>query len=148
MGVSEELLEPRLLDDNEASLTQEYIKLIKSKLVEWVDRILDGEATEFIMRDKPPDMDGEGLYASSAAVILFQMVNQQIDIAEDASRGGQLLLDVTVECLRVLQYVQTEQLKTMESEAAKFAHAAGSDDVPGGLPEYLMTWYVVRAWFH
>ena len=131
-------MEPRLLDDNEAALTQEYIKLIKSKLVEWVDRLLDSESTEFIMRDKPPELDSENMYATSAAVILFQMINQQIDIAENASRGGQLLLDVTVECLRILMYYQEEQVKVMDREAAKFM--VGGDDVEGGFPEYVIAW--------
>ena len=157
MGVGEELLEPRLLDDNESSLTQEYIKLIKSKLVEWVNRLADSEANEFIARDKPPDsgiprqdtinfahwsppfrIDSENMYGTAAAVILFQMINQQIDIAADAARGGQLLLDVTVECLRIMQYFQDLQLKVMDMEANKFHH--GGDDVPGGFPEYVIAW--------
>lgn len=140
LGVTEELLEPRLLDDNEGSLTQEYIKLIRSKLMEWVDRLAETEMHEFILREKPPDSDGEQLFCTSAAVILFQMINQQIDIAADAARGGQLLLDVVIECFQIATLFQEKQLKVFDSEAHKFFHSNANDDVPGGFPEYVMAW--------
>lgn len=71
LGVTEELLEPKLLDDNEAKLSRDYVKLISTKLLEWVDRLLLSEKKDFIERDKAPDTDSDEMYATSAPVILF-----------------------------------------------------------------------------
>lgn len=136
LGVNEELLEPRLLDSNEDHLTAEYIKLIRKKLWEWVDRLLDTEASDFQKRDQPPEIEGDGMYTSSAAVILFQMLNQQIDIAAKAARGGRLLFDVAVECFKAMSHFQEKQLKLLDAELAKFF---SDQHVPPGFPEYVIT---------
>ena len=71
LGVTEELLEPKLLDDNEVRLTTEYVKLIREKLLEWVDRLQENEAKEFVIRENAPEIDNDNMFSTSSSVILF-----------------------------------------------------------------------------
>jgi exocyst complex component 3 len=135
-GVSEELLEPRLLDDNEEKLVHDYVSLIQKKLKEWVDRLLFTEGRDFSNREKPPETEVESIYCTSAAVILFQMINQQIDVAMDAARGGRLLLDVAKQCLSIARYFQDAQWKMVEAEEQRFMQRV--DNFPPGFPEYVI----------
>ncbi|KAI3634554.1 hypothetical protein MIR68_007465 [Amoeboaphelidium protococcarum] len=136
LGVTEELLEPKLLDDNEAKLSRDYVKLISTKLLEWVDRLLLSEKKDFIERDKAPDTDSDEMYATSAPVILFQIVNQQIDIVFDAAKGGRLLSDVGFECLRTLKHFQSEQMLMLEQEEQRFLMK--KDQFAPGFAEYVI----------
>jgi exocyst complex component 3 len=60
LGVSEELLEPRLLDGREDELMIDYVSLVKSKLGEWLKNLNDSEVKEFVSREYPPDADSSG----------------------------------------------------------------------------------------
>ncbi|ORZ40500.1 exocyst complex component Sec6-domain-containing protein [Catenaria anguillulae PL171] len=135
LGVAEELLEPRLLDGQERVLVDDYLKLIRSKLDEWLKNLLNSETKDFIERDHPPESDSQGMYGLSASVILFNMVNQQIDIVLDSSRG-QLLLDVVKECTRVLGGYQTHFANLVSAESAKFF--SDPDKCKPGLLDYTM----------
>ncbi|KAI3658132.1 hypothetical protein MP638_001595 [Amoeboaphelidium occidentale] len=140
-GVTEDELEPRLLDDNEQALIAEYVKLIREKLDEWIGRLLETDRLEFVTRDKPPETDTEGMYQTSAPVILFNIINQQIDIAVDAAKGGRLLLDVTIECFQALVRFQEKQLKMLETEETRFLNydpSTAVEEMPGGFPEYVI----------
>jgi exocyst complex component 3 len=139
-GVSEDLLEPRLLDDNEGKLTDEYVRLIEKKLQEWVDRLLQTEYEDFISREKSPEIDTDSIYITSAPVILFQMINQQVDIAMDNSNGSKLLLDVVLECLKIMKYFQNKQISQLDGEHTKYTQAHGVKEFTPGFPEYVMAW--------
>jgi exocyst complex component 3 len=47
LGVGEELLEPKLLDDREEEQILEYIKLVRQKLNEWLNNLLNTETRDF-----------------------------------------------------------------------------------------------------
>ncbi|KAI9221124.1 exocyst complex component Sec6-domain-containing protein [Blastocladiella britannica] len=135
LGVAEELLEPRLLDGQERVLVEDYLKLIRSKLDEWLKNLLNAETRDYVDRPHPPETDSQGMYLLSASVILFNMVNQQIDVVLDSSRG-QLLLDVVKECTKALTGYQQHFLQLAQSEAAKYA--ADPQRSNPGLIEYTM----------
>lgn len=132
LGVSEDLLEPRLLDDRENVLIEEYVKVVRVKLIEWVDRLQDTEEKEFISRENPPECDSDGLYITSSSVILFQMINQQIDISIE-TRVNRLLREVALECYSVIDYFLEMQGKMLDEEFKKFMK--NPDAIPG-FPEY------------
>ncbi len=48
LGITEDLLEPRLLDDEEMVLIAQYIDTVGKKLREWVDRLIAGEGKDFV----------------------------------------------------------------------------------------------------
>lgn len=135
LGVTEELLEPQLLDGQEQALVEDYLKLVRRKLVEWTTNLMKTESRDFIQRDKAPETDPDGLYGMSAAVIMFQMINQQIDVAADSNQG-KLLYHVVSECHRVLKDSQRVWKDLLQSELRK--HIENPDEVPEGLVDYVM----------
>ncbi|KAJ3212200.1 SNARE-binding exocyst subunit S6, partial [Clydaea vesicula] len=135
LGVGEELLEPRLLDGREEELMSAYVKLVQGKLNEWLHNLLISETKEFLTRDHAPDGDATGIYMLSGSVIVFQMFNQQIDVAASSSKGP-LMKSVVFECVNTLIEFQQNWLKLMDSEYKKFETKAS--DLNEGLPEYIM----------
>jgi hypothetical protein len=135
LDVSEELLEPRLLGDREEELVNGYIKLVGDKLTEWLANILQNEYGHFLARSSPPEQDANGHYLSSGSVIVFQMLNQQLDVAFNSSKG-QLLYDVISICTNVLEEYQKAWIDILDKEYQKFVDR--SPDLTDGLPEYIM----------
>ncbi|KAJ3331376.1 SNARE-binding exocyst subunit S6 [Blyttiomyces sp. JEL0837] len=133
LGVGEELLEPRLLDDREEDLILEYIKLVRQKLTEWLNNLLNTETRDFVERPGPPEMDGNRLYLLSGSVIVFQMFNQQIDVVNTSSRGA-LMYDVIVECCLALEEFQKAWGKILDTEYQKFLDK--NSDASEGFAEY------------
>lgn len=134
LDVSEELLEPRLLDGREDELTAEYVHLVRTKLGEWLANILASETLDFLERRSAPEADGGGQYYLTGSIIVFQMFNQQVDVVASSSRG-QLLYDVVVECCVTLDEFHKAWLRILDSEYQKFTER--SPDLAEGLPEYV-----------
>jgi hypothetical protein len=135
LDVSEELLEPRLLGDREEELVNSYIQLVRDKLTEWLANILHNESAHFLARSSPPEQDADGHYLSSGSVIVFKMLNQQLDVALNSSKG-QLLYDVVIVCTDVLEEYQKAWIKVLDQEFQKFVDKA--PNLSDGLPEYIM----------
>ncbi|KAJ3552540.1 hypothetical protein NP233_g12857 [Leucocoprinus birnbaumii] len=81
-----ELLDPPLLDSKEQNLIEDYLQLIVQKLDEWSNNLIKTEITE-----NPPKVDSDGLYKTQGAVILFQKVNQPINLATESGLGAILV---------------------------------------------------------
>ncbi|KAJ3103186.1 SNARE-binding exocyst subunit S6 [Phlyctochytrium planicorne] len=135
LGVGEELLEPRLLDDREEELILEYIKLVRQKLSEWLNNLLNTETRDFIERTCAPESDSNGIYLLSGSVIVFQMFNQQVDVVSHSSRGP-LIFDVIVECCNAIEEFQKAWSKILEKENSRFFEK--DKDIAEGLPEYIV----------
>lgn len=78
LDVPPKFLEPPLLDGNEQHLIEDYFKLIVKKMDEWTANLMKTEVDEFVVREQPPEVDVDGQYGMQGAVILFQMLNQQV----------------------------------------------------------------------
>lgn len=133
LEVPPELLEPPLLDGKEQALIEDYLKLIIRKLDEWTENLMKDEVAAFIARADPPEVNSDGLYGMQGAIILFQMVNQQVDLATESGQG-MILARVIEEVGRVLRGVQDRWTKLLEAECKKFTEKP--EEVPGGLVEY------------
>lgn len=133
LGVPAEWLEPPLLDGNEQSLIEDYLQSIISKLDEWTENLMNTEKKQFIARTDPPELDAEGLYGTQGAVILFQMVNQQVDLAMESGQGA-ILARVVTESARVMRGTQEQWTRLIESEYKK--QIEKPEEVAGGLGEY------------
>ncbi|GLB41772.1 putative exocyst complex component Sec6 [Lyophyllum shimeji] len=133
LNVPPELLEPPLLDGKEQSLIEDYLQLIVKKLDEWSANLMKTEIAEFTKREEPPEVDSDGLYGMQGAVILFQMVNQQVDLATESGQGA-ILARVVGETNRVMKGIQDQWVKTIEAEYKK--QMEKPDEVEGGLVEY------------
>jgi hypothetical protein len=133
LKIPSELLEPALLDGKEQNLIEDYLQLIVQKLDEWSNNLIKTEISEFTKRDNPPEVDSDGLYETQGTVILFQMVNQQFDLATESGQGA-ILARVAAETNRVMRGLQEKWVKTIEAELKK--QIEKPDEVAGGLVEY------------
>lgn len=135
LEVPSELLSPPLLDGKDQELVEDYVKLIIKKLDEWTANIMKTEVQEFIKREHPPEIDTEGLYGMQGAIILFQMVNQQVDLATESGQGA-VLARVVTECNRVMRETQGQWVKLIDSELKK--QFDKPEEVAEGLAEYVI----------
>jgi exocyst complex component 3 len=133
LEISPELLDPPLLEGQEQRLIDDYLQLIVKKLDEWSRNLMKTEVEEFTTRAEPPELDADGMYGTQGSVILFQMVNQQVDAATESGQGA-ILAQVVAEVNRVMRGVQDQWTKIVEAEFKK--HAEKPEDVAGGLVEY------------
>ena len=133
LNVPPDLLEPPLLDGKEQNLIEDYLQLIIQKLDEWSTNLMKTEISEFTKREEPPEVDADGMYCTQGAVILFQMVNQQVDLAIESGQGA-ILARVVAEASRVMRGIQDQWTKTVDVELKK--QIDKPDDVVGGLVEY------------
>ncbi|KAI6126032.1 exocyst complex component Sec6-domain-containing protein [Pisolithus croceorrhizus] len=135
LNVPPELIEPPLLNGEEQNLIEDYLKLIVKKLDEWSANLMKTEIQEFTTRTNPPEVDSDGLYGMQGAVILFQMVNQQIDAATESGQGA-ILARVVEEVNRVMRSIQDRWSKVVDSEFKK--QVEKPEEVAGGLAEYCL----------
>ncbi len=136
LGIRPELLEPPLLDGKEQSLIEDYLNVIIKKLDEWSANLMKTEVEEFSARRDPPEVDADGLYGTQGgAGILFQMVNQQIDLAMDSGQGA-ILSRVVHETNRVMRSLQEQWVKVIEAEYKK--QISNPEEVAPGLVEYII----------
>ncbi|CCM00735.1 uncharacterized protein FIBRA_02775 [Fibroporia radiculosa] len=133
LEISPELLDPPLLDGREQNLIEDYLKLIIKKLDEWTTNLMTTEAAAFVAREEPPEINSDGLYGTQGAVILFQMVNQQVDLAMESGQG-MILARVVDEIGRIMRGVQERWAKLVEAEYKN--QIEKPEEVPGGLFEY------------
>jgi len=129
------LLDPTLLDGKEQDLIEDYFKLIVRKMDEWTANLQKTEVLEFTVREERPEIDADGYYGMQGAVILFQMLNQQVDLALDSNQGS-ILARVVDEANRVMRGIQAEWIKLVEIEFKK--HVDKPLEVAPGLVDYVM----------
>ncbi|KAJ9480099.1 Exocyst complex component SEC6 [Pseudozyma hubeiensis] len=137
IGAEKAWLEPTLLAGKEQGIIDDYLGLITKKIDEWTANLMSDEVREFVARQNPPDEDNEGLYGLQGAAILFQMVNQQIDVAADSGQAS-VLAKVVDHAAKAMHSTQTTWLRVLESEFKKQREAKSPDDVVGGLVEYVI----------
>lgn len=133
LEVPPELLQPPLLDGKEQTLIEDYLNLIVQKLDEWSANLMKTETETFTTRTDPLEVDGEGLYGTQGTVILFQMVNQQVDLAMESGQGA-ILARVVTDIDRVMRGIQDQWTKVIEAEFKK--QMEKPEEAPPGLVEY------------
>ena len=126
-------LERKLLDGKEDSLIEDYASIIVRKVEEWMTNMSNTEANDFIERSDAPEVDADGLYGLQSAIIMFEMVNQQVDVAADSGQG-RVLSQVVSEIVRAIKKWQTDWTDLLSQELQK--QIENPESVPGGLVEY------------
>ena len=137
IGADKAWLEPTLLAGKEQGIIDDYLGLITKKIDEWTANLMSDEVREFVARQNPPDEDNEGQYGLQGAAILFQMVNQQVDVAADSGQAS-VLAKVVDHAAKAMHSTQATWLRVLESEFKKQREAKSPDDVVGGLVEYVI----------
>ncbi|EEB97382.1 hypothetical protein MPER_03310, partial [Moniliophthora perniciosa FA553] len=111
--------------------------VIVKKLDEWSANLMKTELEEFSSRRDSPEIDADGLYVSQGgAAIMFQMVNQQIDLAMESGQGA-ILARVVGETQRVMRSMQEQWVKAVESEYKKYIEKP--EESAPGLADYCIT---------
>ncbi|KAF9350552.1 SNARE-binding exocyst subunit S6 [Mortierella sp. AD094] len=134
LGVTEELLEPQLLDGNEQGLLDEYLKLVRTNLFKWTNNMMATATTDFSEREAAPEKDSDKLYNMKTSNLLFEMVNQQVTLAGD-SQQSTVIEQVIKECIGVIKEYQKQWKAVISSEVKRQLEAPGA---PAGLAEYIM----------
>ncbi|KAF7794440.1 hypothetical protein EIP86_005574 [Pleurotus ostreatoroseus] len=134
LGIPQELMDPPLLGGSEQGLIDDYLKLIIKKLDEWSNNLMKTEIEAFTTRSEQPEVDNDGLYGMQGSVILFQMVNQQVDSAMDSGQGV-ILARVVEEVSRKMRSIQDQWTRLLDAEFKKHTESK-PDEVTGGLVEY------------
>ena len=133
LNIPPELIQPPLLEGKEQSLIDDYLGVIVKKLDEWSENLMKTEVEAFIRRKDPPELDADGMYGTQGAVILFQMINQQVDLAMESGQGA-ILARVITDVDRVMRGIQDQWTRVIDSEFKK--QVEKPEEVPGGLVEY------------
>ncbi|KAJ8099879.1 exocyst complex component Sec6-domain-containing protein [Lipomyces tetrasporus] len=133
LEIPQEQLTPPLLDGQEEEILGDYMRLICRKVDEWMTNLQKTEYNEFIERVQAPDVDPESKYGLANTPIVFQMLNQQINVGIDSDEI-RVVAGVIHECKRQLLVRQQKWINVVRDEIQKSNSAM--DEVPGGLLEY------------
>jgi len=134
LKINKKDLVPQVLGGHDEDLVKEYLNIIVTKMAEWMKNVLDTDTKDFVNRTESPEVDENSRFILQGAVITFQMINQQIDVASDANKAS-VLVGVVDECVRLLKERQTHWEDMTRRELDKFI--AQPDDVPGGILEWM-----------
>ncbi|WFD43329.1 SNARE-binding exocyst subunit S6 [Malassezia psittaci] len=135
--IEEAWLQPSLLGGREENIMGDYLALLTRKIDEWTATLMHDEITAFVQREKAPEEDANGMYLLSSCVILFRIVNQQMDTAVHAG-DPELLVRVIDHACTVLRNCQASWLQILQQEFKKQTTAKRPEDVQGGLVEYMI----------
>ncbi|KAL7275839.1 SNARE-binding exocyst subunit S6 [Rhizina undulata] len=139
LGVKTIDLKPQVIDGREADLLREYSQLIIKKMEEWMNKIIDDDTTEFVQRNHQP-IEEDGKWHMPSVPTMFTMVNQQLNVALDSSKGN-VVSAVVDECVRLLKIRQAKWDQIIEVEVQKHVKAVTKEDleaISDGILEYLM----------
>ncbi|CAG8636440.1 8637_t:CDS:2, partial [Racocetra fulgida] len=122
MHVSQDLLEPQLLDGREQELIDYFLSIMRNKFQEWKNNLIGSDIKEFI--ERPYELDANKVTGLSGTPVLISMINQQIDLAI-MSIHEKILVDVIKECCKVMTDIQQTWIITLESEVRLYIEERG-----------------------
>ncbi|RPA88975.1 exocyst complex component Sec6 [Choiromyces venosus 120613-1] len=139
LGVKAAELKPQLIDGREADLLKEYSQLIVKKMEEWMNKIMEDDTKDFILRTHQPNEEDSKWHMPSVPT-MFIMINQQLNIALDSNKGN-VVTGVVDECVRLLKNRQVRWQEVIADDINKHVRATTKedlDDLPDGILEYMM----------
>lgn len=139
LGVKAAELKPQLIDGREAELLKEYSQLIVKKMEEWMNKIMEDDTKDFILRTHQPNEEDSKWHMPSVPT-MFTMINQQLNVALDSNKGN-VVTGVVDECVRLLKNRQVRWQEVMADEINKHVKATTKEDLedlPDGILEYMM----------
>ncbi|XP_071941663.1 exocyst complex component 3-like [Antedon mediterranea] len=100
LNIEVKLLEPLLPPREVETLQQQYLKTLHANIQKWINNTLDTDIKEWY-REVPPEADKESYLHTSLPVIVFQMIEQNMQVAAQISKD--LTTKVLLLCVEVLQ---------------------------------------------
>ncbi|CAG8625594.1 10901_t:CDS:2, partial [Scutellospora calospora] len=122
MNVSQDLLEPQLLDGREQELIDYFLSIMRGKFQEWKTNLIKSDIKDFI--ERLHELDANQVTGLPGTPVLISMINQQIDLAI-MSTHEKILINVIKECCQVMTDVQQTWIITLESEVRLYIEGRG-----------------------
>ncbi|CAG8738333.1 16755_t:CDS:1, partial [Dentiscutata heterogama] len=122
MNISQDILEPELLDGREHELIDCLLSIMRSKFQEWKNNLIESDIKEFI--ERLYELDANKVTGLSGTPVLISMINQQIDLAI-MSTHEKILANVVKECCKVMIDIQQTWMITLESEVRLYIEEKG-----------------------
>ncbi|RPA77353.1 exocyst complex component Sec6 [Ascobolus immersus RN42] len=122
-----------IIDDSK--LIKDYLQLIVSKMEEWMITMVNQDTQAFTQRAKPVEADDTGRWGMQNAVIMFQMINQQIEVACDSNKGS-VVAGTVEEIARLLKNRQETWDNLCKDEVTLYQNAP--EQAADGLLDYLI----------
>ncbi|XP_072175892.1 exocyst complex component 3-like [Diadema setosum] len=91
-----DVLSDQMVDD----LQQEYMKTLHYNIQKWMANALESDIKDW-QGDTEPDADGEGYFRTQIAVIIFQMIEQNLQVSNQISKD--LTTKVVLLCVEEIQ---------------------------------------------
>eukprot|EP00123_Amoebidium_parasiticum_P015367 comp22930_c1_seq1/m.36320 comp22930_c1_seq1/g.36320 ORF comp22930_c1_seq1/g.36320 comp22930_c1_seq1/m.36320 type:complete len:783 (-) comp22930_c1_seq1:684-3032(-) len=115
LGVDRNMHSPPMLQGRKGLLMDRYVELISQKMKSWCKNIILTEWEEWFTgkREDPPDTNTDGHYISQVPIILFQMIDQQVDVAHQANNA--VFKNKVVKCCAMMLSDFTAQFMTAVS---------------------------------
>eukprot|EP00795_Rhopilema_esculentum_P014160 gene14160-5161_t len=81
------------------SLNDTYLKTTERNMQSWLSKMVETESQDWLV-DKPPETDVDGYYQTSLPIILFQMLDQNLQVAAQIEKGMEIkVLDACITAL-------------------------------------------------
>ncbi|EWC47594.1 hypothetical protein DRE_03214 [Drechslerella stenobrocha 248] len=135
LKIDKSTLNPPVLGGPEEDLVREYLNIIVTKMTEWMSSVNQSDIRDFQERREAPEANENRNYILQGAVIAFQMINQQIDLASDAGKVS-VILGVIDECASLLKKRQALWDDVTRREIDKYL--MDQENTPEGLFEWMM----------
>ncbi|XP_041361118.1 exocyst complex component 3-like [Gigantopelta aegis] len=135
LNIASENLGPLLKDEYLNLLQNLYLKNMKQNIADWTKNSLKTDNKDWCTAEMP-DADGDGYYTTALPVILFQMMEQNLQVAQIIS------IDLVKKVLELF----SDELKQFASEYAheikifKEKHLANRND-----PKYFLHYVIANA---
>eukprot|EP00835_Amoeboradix_gromovi_P003313 NODE_214_length_14327_cov_0.392325.p2 type:complete len:673 gc:universal NODE_214_length_14327_cov_0.392325:144-2162(+) len=134
-NIAQESLKPPLLDNQEQLLQKDVVHLLQDTLKQWIQNLLESETKEFLIRVKQPESDADGKYQMNVPTILFNIINQQIEVILSTNQI-KLIQAVIDACFDAMQMFIVNFKRLVTEEYNKLIKAPAS--IYEGLADYLI----------
>lgn len=145
LGLSQDELDPHVIDNRESELVREYRQLIIKFLDEWMSRIFEADRKDFSERNPETlDRDENGSFRTRNLVDMWRMLREQILVAGSSNRTD-VAEGVVDAMFRVLRTRQSTWQKMVDEECTKYINLGATSGVDQDGYQSLQDWLVAVA---
>jgi exocyst complex component 3 len=109
--------EPLLSATAIAELERDYTDKTRQALMEYTERMIEADIEDWD-REQLPDADVRGHYHTAVAVLLFQMLDQNVSVVDAV--GCQLRMQIVQVCMDILEKFEREYKAAVDGLKAKY----------------------------
>ena len=139
LGISEEDLQPHLIDNRAPELVRDYRQVIIKAVDEWMDRMADTDKKNFLARDDNAlDTDENGCFRTKTLADMWRMLREQLLVASSSDRTD--VAEGVIEAMfRALTSRQRMWQSLAEAELAKYSGSNADQDGLQALQDWLVS---------